>query len=797
MLQDLRFAIRTLIRNRGFTLVTALTLALGIGSAASIFSVTDWILFRASAFPADVYLIGGSNDRTDSMPVRFDFMTRAYEDQCSAFSAYEKASYMTGNIVIDGEPVGTSWVGLSPDLFPMLGVAPAFGRGFLPGEDVAGADQVVIVSYQFWQRQLGGSRDAIGRNITVGDNVCTVIGVLREAQNLPPYLINDIYRPLVYRVTAEQPWIPALFVFGKLQAGFTRDQALEALGKVQVDVPAPLRSFIVNDRAELSSMGEVNQLMRKEIYWMMLGAVGFLYAIACLNASNLMLVRMLGQRRDLCIRLALGGGRWRIIRLLAVESVTLALLASLVGLLVANWFFPLLLSSAGSAPNSADWTSWTLGWRVVGVLALLTIATSLLIIVIPALRVLRTDIQSGLKDGGAALGESRALGRLRGGLVILQAAFAVILLAGAGLMIRTFHNFQKVDLGFDPSGRAKVVIGFPPDYPIETETRLARLREIQAEIQRLPGVAAVGFGSDVLMSGYYFSQFTFDGPEGRQIRASMMGFNVGFHEAAGLRLKRGRWLESGMGNEVLVNEAFARARWPDQEPIGQMLRPVGENAHAGADWAGWVVTGVVGDVRTTIRNAAEPYIYSPETWAPFNFNTFIVRLTREYDETLASSIRRKLYEFDPRIVVNWITALDRVRDAQLWAERMASSVLKVLTGIALCLTVVGVFSVLAYTVDCRMSEFGVRMAFGASRRDLMNLVLRRGVMLAAIGVVLGLCGAFALTRFIQSLLFETSPGDPLVFAAVGLVLLATSVLACVVPSMRAAKADITRLLRSE
>ncbi len=797
MLSDFRFALRTLARNRSFTLVAVLTLALGIGSAASIFSVTDWILFRASKFPDDVFLIGGRNDQAPSMPVRMDFMARAYAEQTGAIAEYAKAARLTGNIVIDGQPVATSWTGISSNLFPMLGVAPALGRGFLPGEDVEGADQVVVVSHEFWRRHLGGRIDALGRKITVGDDVCTVVGVLREAQNLPAYFYNDVFRPLAYRVDPAQPWLPSLFLLGKVRPGFTRQQAEQSLAAARFDVPAILRQFIVNDHPVFSSMGEVNQIMRPEIYWVMLGAVGFLYAIACLNASNLMLVRMLGQRRELSIRLALGATRWRIIRLLAVESVTLAVLAALAGLLVANWFFPLLLSAAGSSAFAPNWTSWTLGWRVVGVMGLLTVATSLLIVAIPAFRISRAEIYSGLKEGGATLGESPALARLRGVFVILQAAFAVILLAGAGLMIRTFHQLQKVDLGFDPAGRAKVQLGFPSDYPLEPEGRLARLREIQAELQRVPGVRAVGFGSDVLLPGYYFSQFTIEGPEGRPLKASMLGFNIGFQDASGLKLKRGQWLKQTMGNEVLVNEAFARACWPGKDPVGQFLRPVSGVSGPPGDWKGWVVAGVVGDVHSTLRDGPEYYIYSPEGWAPSNFNTFIVRLSRDYDEAFAGLIRRTLYTYNPRIVVSEIRPLTGVRDNQLWAERMANSVLKVLAGIALLLTVVGMFSVLAYTVDRRMGEFGVRMAMGATRLDLVQLVLRRGVLLTFIGIALGLGGTLALTRYLRSLLFETSTQDPWVLAAVGGTLLITSVLACAVPARRASKVDITRLLRSE
>jgi predicted permease len=798
MIFDLRFVFRSLARNRGFTLVTVLTLALGIGSAASIFSVTDWILFRVNKYSEDIHLIGGRSDQNPFVPVRFDFMTRAYAEQTSVMTEYAKAAYLTGNVVIDGQPVATTWLGVSPNLFPMLGVTPAMGRGFLPGEEVMGADHVVVVSHLFWRRHLGGREDVLGTKITMGDDVCTVVGVLREAQGFPAYFYNEVYRALAYKADPATPWLPNMFLLGRLRPGVTREQAQAALAAVKVDTPVTMQSYLAGDQPVLSSMGEVNQQMRAEIYWVMLGAVGFLYAIACLNASNLMLVRMLGLRRELSIRLALGGGRWGIIRLLTLESVALALLASLAGLLVANWLFPLLLNAAGSSIFAQqNWASWNLGWRVIGVMGTLTILTSLLIVIIPAGRILRADISAGLKDGGAALGESPALARLRGSFVILQAAFAVILLAGAGLMIRTFHQLQKVDLGFDPAGRAKIQIGFPPGYPMENEASLARLRAIQTELQHLPGVRAVGFGQDLLLPGYYFASMSLEGPEGRPLKAAMMGFNIGYHEVAGLTLKRGRWLAQTMGNEVMVNETFARTCWPGQDPIGQFLRPVAGNPSVGPDWKGWLVVGVVRDIRVNVREAPGNCIYTPEGWGAFNLTTFVVRLSREYDEALAGSIRRHLYGFDPRLIVHQVVPLNRVREPQLWAENMANSMLKILAGIALLLTVVGIFSVLAYTVDRRMGEFGVRMALGATRRDLVQLVMRRGVLLTLVGVLLGLGGALMLTRYLKTLLFETSANDPWVLAGVAGLLLITSVLACAWPARRATKVDVARLLRSE
>ncbi|HLP01924.1 MAG TPA: FtsX-like permease family protein [Opitutaceae bacterium] len=662
---------------------------------------------------------------------------------------------------------------------------------------MAGANQVVVIGDAFWKRHFGGRDDALGRTIVVGDSVCTIVGVLGANQPMPLYMGGEIYRPQEFREDPVQPWTSYCFLLGRLQPGVTREQAAAALAAVKPEIPAVMQQGYLGDRAVLSSLDELNQLRRLDIYWVMLGAVVFLYAIACLNASNLLLVRMLGKRRELSVRLALGGGRWRVVRLLAVEGAVLALLAAGLGALIANWVFPLLLRAAGNEMFMTDWTQWSLSWRAIGVLGALSIATCVAIVLLPALRLWRTDISAGLKDGGPALGESPALARLRGAFVVLQAAAAVILLTGAGLMIRTFQRLENVDLGFEPDRCAKVTVDFPPGYHVGSESRLARLHEIEAELRRLPGVRDVGFGHDVVLAGFYFATHSVEGPGGQPVKTALLSFSGDFGKAAGLKLKRGRWLERPNGNEILVNEALARACWPDRDPVGQLLRTIGDSAAANAQWQGWEVVGVVRDVRATIREAARPSIYGPEGWGPENFHMFMVGLARPYDEAFGAAVRQRLFSFDPQLVVQNVQSVAAARDPSLWAERMANSVLEVLAAMALLLTVVGVFSVLAYTVDRRMGEFGVRMALGATRGNLVGLVLRRGVWLTLLGVALGIGGAAALTRFLQSLLFETSPQDPRVLAAVAAILLATSLLACALPARRAARVNVAQLLRSE
>jgi putative ABC transport system permease protein len=797
MLTEFRFVLRALARSRGFTAITVLTLALGIGSAGSIFSVADWALFRVNKFPDDTMLVGGQSEDYAFSPFRPGFIVEAYEQRKDVFAEFAKAKYQQGNIVVEGRPVATMWMGVSANALTLFGARLQLGRSFLPGEDVAGADQVVVLADWFWHQHFAGDPNVLGRRIIVGDAVCTIVGVLAEGQQLPGSMGGPLLRPLVYKIDPARPWDSYVQFFGRLLPGVTRDQALAALRGTSFIEPPQSRGFFTNkDKVVLVDLGDAGRNNRNATYWLMVGAVGFLYAIACLNASNLMLVRMLGQRRDLCVRLALGAGRRRVIRLLLLESVVLAVGGGLLGVLVANWLFPLLLSATGSPGwGLTDWASWRVGWRVTGVLALLSVLTSGFIVLLPALRVLRTDINSGLKEGGGALGESRGLARLRGGLVVLQAAFALILLAGAGLMIRSFQQFQKVDFGFEPAGLNKISFQFPPDTPRDWQPRLLKLREIEALLREIPGVRSAGFGTDALLPGYSYSASKFAGPGGKEIGATIGGFNPGFREAVGLRLKAGRWFTQERGEEVVINESFARAMWPDEDPIGKVLLPVGVTANK--DWIGWTVIGVVGDLRATMRDGPGSHLFRAEGMEPQQYTTFFVRTEQARDPAAMEAMRRRLYAYDHRIIVHQIATLTEVRDQQLWLERMANSVLQVLAGIALLLTVVGIFSVLAYTVDRRMGEFGVRLALGATQRDLSSLVMRRGLWLTLAGVVLGIGGALALGRFVAAMLFNTAVYDPWVLGGVAMLLLFTSALACVVPARRAARADVAKLLRAE
>lgn len=796
MITDIRSVFRVLIRRRIFAATTVLTLALGIGAATAIFSVVDKIIFRTDEFPSDVYLIGGQNDNIPFMPWRYPYMVQPYGSQTDVIGPIAKASIMTGNVVVNNQPVAIGWNGVSSDFFDLLNIHTALGRKFLPGEDLEGAAAVAIVTHGFWVRQLGARSDAIGSTIVVGDARCTVVGVLREGEDLLPFTPNEVFRPLVYKNDPSQPWSPYLYLLCQLRPGITRNQAELRLREVQIDVPAPARQFYFNDRSVLKSLPEIKQQARPEIYWMMLAAVAFLYIISCLNASNLMLIRVLSQQREFGIRLSLGGGYWRTIRLVVIESFTLALFASLGGAILASWIHPLLLTGARGANIAPNWTGWALDWRALGIVGALTMATSILVVLVPTVQIVRSNVGLTLKQGGAVLGQSSDASRILRSLIVFQVAFAIVLLTGTGLMIRSIHRLESTDAGFDATGRMKVKLGFPPAFPSQVDARLAKLHEIQAELMSIPDVRAVGFGMDIFLPGYYYPTYVLEGADGRTLKAAMLGFGTGYQDASGLILKSGHWLTNRSGNEILVNETLARQCWQNGSAVGNVLRPIKEGNDP-SGWKGWVVAGVVGDIKTSVRDAPNPYMYGPERWGPEDFDTFIVRTDAGKEDSLGYLIRNKLYAYDPEIVVDSVVPFNQLRKNQVAIERLTGLILGVLAVIALVLTMVGVFSAIAYNVNRRMPEFGIRVAFGATPGDLVRLIARQGLRMTLLGVLLGLAGTAGLTRYMRTVLFETSPLNLEVLMGVVFMLLVASTLAWLFPAFRAGQADPTRLLRAE
>ena len=788
--KDVSSAVRSLCRARSFSLTVMGILVVGIGVATVVFDLTSWIVVFSQPYPQpeQLFLIGFKNKQSPFNASRSAMHLQAYQEQVSAFSEYAAVTRDIGNVVVEGEPVIANLLCASVDCFRTLGIKPVLGRGFAPEEYRAGANNVVIITDLFWRQHFNASPDALGREVLIDQQVCTVIGVLKITQPFPPGFAGDVYRPLILNVDPAVPLEPAVYVIGRLRPGVSTKQARTALAAVKLPkLPPWAVAYLAEEEPVLIKPSE---LFRPETFWVIAIAGALLYAIACINAMNLMLVRMLGRRRELSIRLALGGSRWRIVRLLMLESMGLALAASLAVTLAARWLFPTLFVLITG--NEAVRYNFYWNWLNLACIAALSVLACMAVVLAPAWRLFRVDLNTTLKEGGAGLGENRRMARLRSALVVLQTALAVILLAGTGLMVRSFAKLQHVDLGFAPTGILKVQVAFPKGDDLKSEARLQLFERLQQRLAAIPAVRAVSFGSDSLLIGGFYGAAQLQMSEGTYKAISLSYVAADFQRTAGLTLKQGRWLSGKRGvDEVVINETLARIRFGDEDPIGKSIKLLvsGDRSHP--------VVGVVRDVRETMRSPAGMRSYVPHWVNPPNISTLVLRLDQDPGKEFAGVVRRAIYEFDPKLIVSNVSSINEAIGNFMWAERYAFTILKGLSAVALILAVAGLFSVIVYSVDSRMREFGLRLALGATPVNLHRLVLKRGLTTAAIGIIAGTAAALGLTQFVQSLLFETVPYDPLVYTGVGAAMLAVAALACWLPARRATQVNPVEALRAE
>ena len=798
IIQELRYCFRSLQRRRTYPLVVVLTLALGIGSATAIYSVVWWLLFRKAPAPAGVYMIGTRQKDVgaSSTPWLPSPLAAAYSNPSGTI---ERVSLATGrplNVVVEKAPATNHVEAVSSGWFEMLGITPAIGRLFLPGEYADGKDTVVVVSHGFWKEHLGGRADALGRRIRVGDDLCEVVGVLREGQRFSVYAGAPVFKPFAFRYDPNEPFSTWPIAFAKLRPGITRDQAQAALDAVKPDVPALAAPFLQSVRPLLLTVSDAEKLFGGTAYWAMVGAVGFLYLIACLNANNLMLGQLLSRRRELAVRLALGGSRGAVVRLIVLETTILSLAGTLGGAVLANWLTPLFFLMGGQGDPNFEVFSWHLGSGTFAVLCGLNAVTVLAACFVPALLIARSRVQDGLRAAVGAGGEGRPLRYLRDGFVILQAALAVILLVGAGLMIRSFQRIEDIRFGFDRTNRVRVRFAMPDANKVkkrQTQEQLeVVLENLREAIQRVPGAMIVAYSSTNLLAGYDNITSDTTAPDGAKLKVASVYASADFARAAGLTLLKGRWFEPNSTTDIVINETLALKRFPGTDPIGQYL----STAQAGdKSYKGEEVVGVVADVREKIHDLPSPVIYYPIKRNPWAANSILAEFRQEPDAALLSKIKEAVYSEDPHVVVYSAEPMDQALNQVTRDEHLSLSVFRVLSCIALALTLLGLYAIIAYTVDRRMGEFGIRMAVGASPKDLVSIILKRATLLIVSGVLIGTAGALALTRFVQALLFESPPFDALVVGTISFLLLISGLLSCVSPALRASRPDLSSLLK--
>jgi len=797
--KDFQFSFRSLAKSPGFTGSVVVTLAIGIGMTTAIVGIGRRVIFPRLPFPAPEQIVR-VDDVSENGGLSFGMYTprfAAYHDHSSSFSGLAMDSNEAMNLVVGGQPFGiyASWA--TEDFFQVYGIPPVLGRYFAKDEFKDESGSVAVLTERIWRERFGSDPTIVGRDILFGGKYRKVVGVSPERLREPVgFGADGIYLPTAMQ--REYPKDPArIFVMGaigRLKPGVTREQAEAELAAAPMpDFGKPWISAM-KFRPRLASLDKDRfGFLQTRMFGIFFGAVFLLYASACSNAANLILVRSLQRRKELGIRLALGGSRGQIVRLVVVESVILAAIAGTAGLLVAMWSWSAMMPLAPP-------TSWELesgfvasGEILVFALALSTV-TCAVVSIVPALRIARLGVNETLKEASGALGDSRRLGRLRNGFMVLQSALAVILLLGAGLMTRSFHHLVDAGVGFDPANKVMIATTLP--YGVSSDVCVQDSVRLIEQLERMPGVESVAQTSgQPLVAAVGSSVKREDHPEIGEVQSAASAISVDYFKLLGVPLISGRGLSGfrpGDPPVVVINEALARLCFGTESPIGKRLVCDGKG--------GWEVVGVVRNVRDGGTNyESPPHFYCPVWQLPeyASFMSIVVRLASPPGHEFESAVHRAAYTVDPRIVVAQMSALKEQAASNVFFQKSAFGLLGTLSTLAAALAALGLFAVMAYAVAQRGKEFGIRMALGATSEDLQWFVLRRGLFMAALGITIGLGASWALVRLLQSALFETSPHDPLTYCLVAIGLFAIAALACWMPARRASKIDPLLALRSE
>ena len=793
--QDLRYGLRMLGKNPGFTAVTVLTLALGIGANTAIFSLINTVLLRPLPFAEPERLVwtwgefSGGNRASTSPP---DFLD--YRAQSRTLAQLAAQRFNSFNLTGSGEPERVSGAAVTANFFQALGLAPLQGRAFAPEEEQPGRAQVAIISRGLWQRRFGGDPGIVGQVISLNGRSHTVVGVAPDETQLLQEA--EVWTPLTF----EQPEMKVrrfhfLRVIGRLQPGVTLQQAQADMDAVAAGLEklypdsnkdwrlrlVPLREFIVGG-------------VRKPLY-VLLGAVSFVLLIACVNVANLLLARAAKRQKEVALRYALGANRPRLIRQLLTESMILGVGAGMIGLLLARWGTGLLIRLAPETLPTVG--AIGLDHRVLGFTLLVSLVTGVGFGLTPAWQSSRPDLNEVLKEGGAGGGSSARLGRARHILVMVEVALALVLLIGAGLLIRSFRRLQEVDPGFDPRHVLTLRLFLPEAKYPEPEQRQAFFERVLERLAALPGVEAVGTSTWLPTLGGGDTYFTIEGKPFPDPHQKVTAFNPAvshdYLRAMKIPLLKGRHFTAAESKErprtVIINEAFARAYFADAEPIGQRL-----NIDMGEPWRCEII-GVARDVtQFALDTEAYPAMYLPSM--SMGFAGVVVRTSGD-PLAWAPAVRQAVREVDPEQPIANLGSMEQIVAGMLEESRFRTLLLGLFAALALCLSAIGIYGVIAYSVAQRSREIGIRMALGAQAGDILRMILGQGMKLTLAGVGLGVAGALAVTRVLSSLLFGVSATDPLTFAVIAALLIVVALLACWIPARRATKVDPLVALHGE
>ncbi|HEU5237995.1 MAG TPA: ABC transporter permease [Pyrinomonadaceae bacterium] len=819
LFQDIRYGIRMLVKTPAMTAIVILALALGIGANTAIFSVINAVVLRPLPYdrPEQLLFLNERSPVLDEMSISYPNFTDG-RNQNHVFEKIGVDNRNSYNLTGYGDAERILTAQCSADLFAALRANAMIGRVFTNDEDKPGGAPVVVLSYALWQRRFGGQDSVLNQTLTLNGRQYTVIGVMPPDYAFPTRV--EMWVP-VGQLSGDPNWQergnhPGLYAVARLKPGNTREQAQADMNNVAANLEKQYPDSNSRNGIRIRTLMEVlvgNTV--RDTLWILFGAVAFVLLIACANIANLLLARATARRKEMAIRAAMGAGRWRIVRQLLTESLLLAIIGGGVGLIIARLMIKWILYVSPTAiPRSRE---ITLDWKVLAFTLGVSVLTGILFGLVPALQAGEIDVHETLKEAGRG---TSAKHWLRSSLVIVEVATTMVLLIGAGLMIRSFYRLQNVNPGFSYDRLTSFTVALPQRKYVTEEQRSTFFNSLLQNIRTLPGVQYVGAASGLpLGNNGWQTSFVIDGraqpPRGQTPLMEACTVSPDYFRAMGIPLLQGRYFTdqdnrsflagrdlsklndgermiSGT-NVIIVDELFAKQNWPNENAVGKRIR-FGTDAQAPL----LEVVGVVGRVKMESLSGDSNRVqgYFSFSQLPFGGMAVIIKGNGDPNQLIASA-RAQVRSIDPDQPIYNIRTMDEIRGESVAPQRLNLILLSIFAGIAFVLAVVGIYGVMSYAVTQRTHEIGIRMAIGAQPRDVFRMILGQGMLLTIIGMVLGLVGAFALTRLMATMLFAVKPTDPATFAGVALLLATVALVACYIPGRRATKVDPVNSLRYE
>ncbi len=808
ILKDIRYAIRSLLKRPAFTTLAVVTLALGIGANTTIFSVINALILNPPLLkdPDRVVAVWSTpkEKRVEGYASYLDLQDwRARNQSFEDIAGYKPNGF---TLTTNGEAERIQGMRVTANFFPLMRVGLIRGRSFQAEEEKRGSAPVTVISYEFWQNRFGGNEAMLGQQLSLNGKAHTIIGILPPAFQFP----LSVKEAEVWTTVAgeggnlTERGAHVLLGVGRLKPGVTIEYASAEMATIAAGLAQEYPQYDRDTTVYL--VGAHEQIVGREVrraLWLLLGAVGFILLISCTNTANLLLVRASARQKEIAIRAALGATRRHIARQLITESIILSLLSGAAGLLIAVWGLGAIRYYGADQLPRLDEVH--ISGRVLGFTLVVSVLTGLLFSLVPTLKASRPDVNEVLKSGTKAATSGLSLRLWRDSLVVTEVALSLILLVGAGLMIRSFAQLVNVPPGFDPKNVLTGRISLTRDVYNNTEECVRYVDQTLARLRTLPGVESAAFVAPMPFSGGNVgSDFQIEGrpkPEpGRELSANNRSVTAEYFQAMKITLLKGRYFNEqdkrgGVG-AAIVNQTLVQHYFPNEDPIGKRISHIGANQNDG-DPEQWEIVGVVGDVHhSSLTKVATPEIYLPYQQNSWGWGNFLIRTTVE-PGTLAESFTRQIKAGDKSVPLTNVRPLTQAISETVTQSRFYTFLFGLFGAVGLVLTMTGVYGLISYTVSQRTQEIGIRMALGATRQHVLSLVLRQGFVLAILGAALGLAVSFALTRVIGSLLFDVKPTDFVTFGIATTVLLGAALLASYVPARRATKVDPLVALRYE